>query len=633
MSIERFSGIVRAPKYGVEERDSIARSMRIISTASIILGAGLFVAAPWLTSRPVPSMVVYAGMVACSVAGLVLSRRGHLTAATTVFSVTMWLVTTVALVMFGGVSGTVASSYVLLVVIISSVSGWRAGIVATVACIVASGVMAYLEHRGLFPEPVSPLSPLTAWATVVSTTVIAAVTLYLSSRTMFSALRRAHDNERKLAEHSDNLEAVVADRTHELEVAKDAAEAATRDVRLREARFHTLFNQAKVAIWDCDLSRLRASLQAVSAQALAEADLERLRELFGSIEVVAVNGETLRRFDALDSAAFIDGLTSLVAEESRPLLLGLFEGLRSGAQNLEEEGVLYTLGGAPLHVIVGLDTAAGSNEESLQTIVTLSDVTPLHRAREAAQQLAELRANELDRVNKEVERLFYAVSHDLRSPLRGVKNLAEWATDDLSQGDREAVEGHLDKLRERVARLETMMNDLLSFARVGRVAHPVEPVDVSALLDEIREGLVALPDGFDVRWGDMPVVATEKTLLSQVFLNLVGNAIKHHDKPGGVVEISYRAAPDGHEFTVSDDGAGIPERHRERVFDMFATLRRRDVVEGSGMGLALVHKLVSSRGGRIEVAEGPLGGAAFTFTWNEPHAAISSNPPPRLTLF
>jgi signal transduction histidine kinase len=108
--------------------------------------------------------------------------------------------------------------------------------------------------------------------------------------------------------------------------------------------------------------------------------------------------------------------------------------------------------------------------------------------------------------------------------------------------------------------------------------------------------------------------------LTQVVQNLISNAIKHHDRPeNGHVWIEARALPHAVEFTVTDDGPGIPERFRERVFGMFQTLKPRDEVEGSGMGLAIVKKLIERQGGKIWLTEGRLGrGLSVHFTW--PHS-------------
>jgi signal transduction histidine kinase len=104
-------------------------------------------------------------------------------------------------------------------------------------------------------------------------------------------------------------------------------------------------------------------------------------------------------------------------------------------------------------------------------------------------------------------------------------------------------------------------------------------------------------------------------LLAQVFLNLVGNAVKHHDKKTGSIRVSAEDQDSFVEFKVTDDGPGIPAKHRNKIFGLFTTLKRRDVVEGSGMGLAFVQKVVRQLGGRID-AVGPDGrGACLAFTW------------------
>jgi signal transduction histidine kinase/DNA-binding response OmpR family regulator len=228
VSLRRIMDRFASPVLPDEEKKSLAQSMNLISAAAALLGLSLFVAAPWLTPEPLPSMVVYALISGLSVACLVLVRRGRLEIATTFFSLTVLLITTAALVMFGGVSGPVGSTLIIDILLISIVSGWRAGVAAGGVCVVIAAVMARMEALGTFPEPISPLSPLTAWATLASNSLVAVVALYLTSKAIQRALNRARDNEQMLAEHRDNLEVTVAERTRELEIAKDAAEAAAR---------------------------------------------------------------------------------------------------------------------------------------------------------------------------------------------------------------------------------------------------------------------------------------------------------------------------------------------------------------------------------------------------------------------
>ncbi|MEG3439712.1 PAS domain S-box protein [Pannus brasiliensis CCIBt3594] len=222
-------------------------------------------------------------------------------------------------------------------------------------------------------------------------------------------------------------------------------------------------------------------------------------------------------------------------------------------------------------------------------------------------------AAELIERNRELDRFVYTVSHDLKAPLRAIANLAGWLTDDL--GGR--LEGdnlhHLELLGERVSRMVSLIDGLLAYSRVGRGEIRSEMVNTRELLDEAIDSL-APPASFAVSIPpDMPVFVTKRLLLSQVFANLIGNALKYGDRPDGRIEIRARRREGYYEFSVSDNGPGIAPEDRERVFDLFQTLGGKSA--GTGIGLAIVKKIVESEGGDISV-ESELGnGATFRFTW------------------
>jgi signal transduction histidine kinase len=177
----------------------------------------------------------------------------------------------------------------------------------------------------------------------------------------------------------------------------------------------------------------------------------------------------------------------------------------------------------------------------------------------------------------------------------------------------------MDLLKSRVRRLESLLDDLLAYSRAGCGDTASSLVDTKELVEELAV-LVSPPPGFSIAGGEtLPTLETARAPLTQVVQNLIGNAIKHHDHPAnGHVWIEALALPDVIEFTITDDGPGIPERFRERVFGMFQTLKPRDEVEGSGMGLAIVKKLVERQGGKIWLTEGREGqGLSVHFTW--PH--------------
>jgi len=225
-------------------------------------------------------------------------------------------------------------------------------------------------------------------------------------------------------------------------------------------------------------------------------------------------------------------------------------------------------------------------------------------------------AHDLQRSNEELEQFAYVASHDLKAPLRGIENLASWIEEDLGDKLEGDTRTNMDLLRSRVRRLESLLSDLLAYSRAGRGDNVVREVDTGALVKELAV-LVAPPEGFRIE-GDpaLPTLRAAQAPLSQVFQNLIGNAIKHHPDPAnGLIRVSAERRDHLYAFTVSDNGAGIPEQFRERVFGMFQTLRPRDEVEGSGMGLAIVRKLVERQAGTVWLAGGDAGGLVVHFTW------------------
>lgn len=235
---------------------------------------------------------------------------------------------------------------------------------------------------------------------------------------------------------------------------------------------------------------------------------------------------------------------------------------------------------------------------------TLIDIT--------AQKLAE---QELKRSNLELERFAYVASHDLKAPLRSIDNLAKWVVEDTKGVLPPDAQEKLGLLRGRVARLEVLLDDILAYSRAGRIVDDPVEIDTRRLVESIAQ--THMRDSFKVTIIDpMPVLFSPKTPLEQVFGNLISNASKHHDRASGTITVSARDKGDSYEFIVSDDGPGIPPEFHERVFEMFQTLQPRDKVDGSGMGMAIIKKLVEWRGGRvwIESVQG-VRGTAIHFLW------------------
>jgi signal transduction histidine kinase len=239
--------------------------------------------------------------------------------------------------------------------------------------------------------------------------------------------------------------------------------------------------------------------------------------------------------------------------------------------------------------------------------------------RHHAQELAGL-AEQLSRSNRELDQFAYITSHDLRAPLRGISNLTSWIEEDLGpQVVTEEARKMLALLRGRVTRMEGLIDGILEYSRIGRTKQKVEQVDVRKLLADTID-LLAPPAGVTIEIGpDMPTLVTERLPLQQVFMNLIGNAIKHASRADVTIKITTADAGLYQiEFAVVDNGQGIDPQYHEKIFVIFQTLAARDKVEGSGVGLSLVKKIVESNGGIIVVESAPgqgQAGATFRFTW------------------
>lgn len=223
----------------------------------------------------------------------------------------------------------------------------------------------------------------------------------------------------------------------------------------------------------------------------------------------------------------------------------------------------------------------------------------------------------LQQRNQELDRFTYVVTHDLKAPLRGISNLADWIAEDA--GDRlppESLE-HLMLMQQRVQRMNALIDGLLQFSRIGREKLPTESVELTELLQETIDSL-SPPAGFAItHTRSISKIATKRLFLSQVLSNLISNAIKHHDRDRGKIEISIEDCDTHYQFAIADDGPGIDSRDRERIFQIFQTLKNKTSTTNTGIGLALVTKIIEQEGGKLWLEENTPRGSRFCFTWKK----------------
>ncbi|HEY4289831.1 MAG TPA: ATP-binding protein [Puia sp.] len=217
---------------------------------------------------------------------------------------------------------------------------------------------------------------------------------------------------------------------------------------------------------------------------------------------------------------------------------------------------------------------------------------------------------DLEKKNVELDQFAYVVSHDLKAPIRGISNVIQWIEEDLQDEISEKMRKHLDLIPERIKRMENLIDGLLEYARISRDKSTKELVDLNALVGELAE--IIVPKGCGFIFKDLPTLWTERLLLQQVFSNLISNAVKYGH---GQITVSCRDTGNFYEFTISDNGPGIPPEFHERIFIIFQTLREKHDKESTGIGLAIVKKIIEDNHCTIRIVSPDGSGTNFIFTW------------------
>jgi signal transduction histidine kinase len=266
-------------------------------------------------------------------------------------------------------------------------------------------------------------------------------------------------------------------------------------------------------------------------------------------------------------------------------------------------------------LIWGLLTAAlviDKNDVISNIVIHLIDI---QKEKELQQDL--IRQNKaLEKSNSDLEQFAYVASHDLKSPLNAIQQLASWIEEDCGNILPLDSKEHLNLMIGRSGRMIKLLDDLLSYSRVSRYEYKYEAIELKVLVQD-QFNLIDKPNSFNC-FSPNSFLLIPRIPFEIVIRNILSNAIKHHDKEKGLIDIKFNKNEFNQIITITDDGPGIPPEMQKKVLDMFQTLQPRDDVEGSGMGLAMAKRIVDHYDGELLISSDGIRGTSFIIHWPLP---------------
>ncbi len=417
----------------------------------------------------------------------------------------------------------------------------------------------------------------------------------------------------------------------------------TKNLLESETRYRALFDNSPISIWEQDYSAVKQELNTLTTNGVTDLKLyllehpEMIDRLTSLIKVTNVNQATLEMFDAKNKSDLLGGINTVLTAESRYSTANQLVHVHAGDLAFRTETINQTLSGRPLHLELSWSIVPGHERDMSKVIVSLVDITDRKNVEQEIKQLnRELedrirrRTIELERSNQDLEAFSYSVSHDLRAPLRAINGYSQIILNDHTADLDADVLRYLEAIRKNSTTMSELIDELLDFSRMGKKEITRMSVSPRSIIQSVLEELKPETEGRDIEFVllPMPDVQADAVLLKEVFLNLIANAIKFtHKVPHAVIEIGTTTAkpysrfgedlPERNCLYIRDNGIGFSMNYYDKLFNMFQRLHSAEEYEGTGVGLALVKRIINRHGGIIWAKSEVGKGTTFYFTLRE----------------
>ena len=404
-----------------------------------------------------------------------------------------------------------------------------------------------------------------------------------------------------------------------------------RELQESEQRHRMVFENSPVSIWEEDFSGVKTLFNDLSREGVTDIETyfalhpETVQQCAALTKIIDVNQAALTLHAATTKEELLSGLVGVFTPDSLDTFRQELVCLWNGGTGMTIDGVVKTLTGDIRTVTVCFSVCPGYEGTLSRILVSTADITERKQAeqeikklnQELEQRVAE-RTAQLEAAYKELEAFAYSVSHDLRAPLRHIDGFLELLQQRLAATLDARSQRYMANVSDSTKRMGTLIDDLLSFSRMGRQELSRMQVDLSRLVREVIQELELETAGRTLRWqiAELPVVIGDRAMLRMVLVNLISNALKF-TRSRAQAEIEIGCLPSRGSETVvfiRDNGVGFDMNYADKLFGVFQRLHRADEFEGMGIGLANARRIVHRHGG-CTWAEGKVDhGATFFFS-------------------